>query len=157
MKEFWNTIQLVFAAIGGWLGWFLGGCDGLLYALIAFAVIDYTTGVFCAVVDRNLSSEIGAKGIFKKVLIFLLVGIGHIIDTHVIRSGSVIRTAVIFFYLSNEGISIIENAAHLGLPIPEKLKDVLEQLHDRSKKEGDDGTEDSGDHRDPDGTGDRDS
>ena len=149
MKEFWNTIQLVFAAIGGWLGWFLGGCDGLLYALIAFAVIDYTTGVFCAVVDHNLSSEIGAKGIFKKVLIFLLVGIGHIIDTHVIRNGSVIRTAVIFFYLSNEGISIIENSAHLGLPIPEKLKDVLEQLHDRSKKEGDDGTEDSGDHRDP--------
>ena len=61
--------------------------------------------------------------------------IGHIIDTHVIKSGSVIRTAVIFFYLSNEGISIIENAAHLGLPIPEKLKDVLEQLHDRSRKE----------------------
>ena len=137
MKEFWNSIQFIFAAIGGWLGWFLGGCDGLLYALIAFAIIDYTTGVFCAITDHNLSSEIGAKGIFKKVLIFLLVGIGHIIDTHVIKSGSVLRTAVIFFYLSNEGISIIENAAHLGLPIPEKLKDVLEQLHDRSKKEGD--------------------
>lgn len=135
MKEFWTSIQLVFTAVGGWLGWFLGGCDGLLYALIAFVVIDYITGVMCAVIDHNLSSEIGAKGIFKKVLIFLLVGVGHIIDTQVIGSGSVLRTAVIFFYTSNEGVSLVENAAHLGLPIPEKLKDVLEQLHDRAEKE----------------------
>ena len=135
MREFWNTIQLIFTAVGGWLGWFLGGCDGLLYALIAFVVIDYVTGVMAAVVDHKLSSEVGFKGIFKKVLIFLLVGIGHILDTHVIGSGSVLRTAVIFFYLSNEGVSLIENAAHLGLPIPEKLKSVLEQLHDRAEKE----------------------
>ena len=135
MREFWNTIQLIFTAVGGWLGWFLGGCDGLLYALIAFVVIDYVTGVMAAVVDHKLSSEVGFKGIFKKVLIFLLVGIGHILDTHVIGSGSVLRTAVIFFYLSNEGVSLIENAAHLGLPIPEKLKSVLEQLHDREEKE----------------------
>ena len=138
MKEFWGSIQLIFAAVGGWLGWFLGGCDGLLYALIAFVVIDYVTGVMAAVVDHKLSSEVGFKGIFKKVLIFLLVGIGHILDTHVIGSGSVLRTAVIFFYLSNEGVSLIENAAHLGLPIPEKLKSVLEQLHDRAEKDGDD-------------------
>ena len=123
--------------MGGWLGWFLGGCDGLLYALIAFCIIDYLSGVACAISDHNLSSQIGFKGIFKKVLIFLLVGIGHILDTHVIGSGSVLRTAVIFFYLSNEGVSLIENAAHLGLPIPEKLKDVLEQLHDRAEKGGD--------------------
>jgi toxin secretion/phage lysis holin len=129
------VIQLIFTAVGGWLGWFLGGCDGLLYALIAFVVIDYVTGVMAAVVDHKLSSEVGFKGIFKKVLIFLLVGIGHILDTHVIGSGSVLRTAVIFFYLSNEGVSLIENAAHLGLPIPEKLKSVLEQLHDRAEKE----------------------
>ena len=135
MKEFWNVIQLVFTAVGGWLGWFLGGCDGLLYALIAFVTIDYITGVMCAVIDHSLSSEVGAKGIFKKVLIFLLVGIGHIIDAQVIGSGSVLRTAVIFFYISNEGVSLVENAAHLGLPIPTKLKDVLEQLHDRAKKE----------------------
>ncbi len=134
MKEFWNMIQLTFTAVGGWLGWFLGGCDGLLYALLAFVVIDYITGVMCAVVDHSLSSEIGAKGIFKKVLIFLLVGIGHIIDIEVIGNGSVLRTAVIFFYISNEGVSLIENAAHLGLPIPEKLKVVLEQLHDRAEK-----------------------
>ncbi len=135
MKEFWNTIQIIFTAVGGWLGWFLGGCDGLLYALIAFVVIDYITGVMCAVIDHSLSSEVGAKGIFKKVLIFLLVGIGHIIDAQVIGSGSVLRTAVIFFYISNEGVSLMENAAHLGLPIPTKLKDVLEQLHDRAEKE----------------------
>jgi toxin secretion/phage lysis holin len=135
MKEFWTTIQVIFAAVGGWLGWFLGGCDGLLYALLAFVVIDYITGVMCAVIDHSLSSEVGAKGIFKKVLIFLLVGIGHIIDTQVIGSGSVLRTAVIFFYISNEGVSLVENAAHLGLPIPTKLKDVLEQLHDRAEKD----------------------
>ena len=135
MKEFWITIQVVFAGIGGWLGWFLGGGDGLLYALLAFVVIDYITGIMCAVVDKKLSSEVGFKGIFKKVLIFALVGTGHILDTRVIGSGSVMRTAVIFFYLSNEGVSLLENAAYLGLPIPQKLKSVLEQLHDRSEKE----------------------
>lgn len=135
MKEFWNTIQLIFTAVGGWLGWFLGGCDGLLYALIAFVVIDYITGVMCAVVDHKLSSGVGFKGIFKKVLIFLMVGLGHVLDAQVIGTGSVLRTAMIFFYISNEGVSLIENAAHLGLPIPEKLKAVLEQLHDRAEKE----------------------
>ena len=135
MKEFWNTIQLIFTAIGGWLGWFLGGCDGLLYALIAFVIIDYTTGVLCAISDHTLSSEVGFKGIARKVIIFLLVGVGHISDTQVIGNGSILRTAVIFFYLSNEGVSLVENAAHLGLPVPEKLKAVLEQLHDRAEKE----------------------
>lgn len=136
MKEFWNTIQLAFAAIGGWLGYFLGGCDGLLIALIVFAVVDYITGVMCAVADHSLSSAVGFKGICRKVLVFTLVGIANIIDVHVIGDGSILRTAVIFFYLSNEGVSLLENAAHLGLPIPEKLKDVLEQLHDRSEKGG---------------------
>ena len=127
MKEFWNMTQVVIAGIGGWLGWFLGGCDGLLYALIAFVVIDYITGVMCAVVDKNLSSEVGFRGIFKKVLIFLLVGIGHLLDAQVIGTGSVVRTAVIFFYISNEGVSLLENAGHLGLPIPSKIKVVLER------------------------------
>ncbi len=133
MKEFWNIVQVFFAAVGGWLGWFLGGCDGLLYALIAFVVADYITGVMCAVIDKKLSSEVGFKGIFKKVLIFLLVGIGHVLDSQVIGTGSVMRTAVIFFYISNEGVSLLENCTHLGLPFPAKLKDVLEQLHDRSE------------------------
>ena len=138
MKEFRNTIQLIFAAVGGWLGWFLGGCDSLLYALVAFVVIDYITGVFCATIDLKLPSEIGFKGICKKVLIFILVGVGNIIDVQIIGNGSVMRTAVIFFYLSNEGISLLENSAHLGLPIPQKLKDILEQLHDRAEKEDND-------------------
>lgn len=107
----------------------------MLFALVAFVVIDYITGIMCAVVDKKLSSAVGFKGIFKKVLIFALVGVGHILDTRVIGAGSVLRTAVIFFYLSNEGISLLENAGHLGLPIPKKLKSILEQLHDRSEKE----------------------
>lgn len=135
MKEFWNTIQLIFSAVGGWLGYFLGGCDGLLYALIAFVVIDYITGVMCAIINRELSSAVGFKGIFRKALIFLLVGIANIIDVQVIGTGAVLRTAVIFFYISNEGVSLLENAGHLGLPIPEKIKTVLEQLHDRAEKE----------------------
>ena len=135
MKEIWTWIQLMLAAIGGWLGWFLGGADGFLYALIAFVVIDYITGVMCAIVDKKLSSEVGFKGIFKKVLIFILVGVGNIIDVQVLGQAGVLRTAVIFFYLSNEGVSLLENAGHLGLPIPAKLKAVLEQLHDRSEKE----------------------
>ena len=135
MKTIWNWVQAALAAIGGFLGWFLGGPDGFLYALIAFVAVDYLTGVMCAIADRKLSSEVGAKGIFKKVLIFVLVGVGHIIDSQVLGNGGAIRTAVIFFYLSNEGISILENAAHIGLPVPEKLKAVLEQLHDRSEKE----------------------
>ena len=137
MREFWNTIQLIFTAVGGWLGWFLGGSDGLLFALIAFVVIDYITGVMCAISDKKLSSAVGFKGICKKVLIFALVGGWHILDAFVIGSGSVLRTAIIFFYLSNEGVSLVENCAHLGLPVPQKLKDVLEQLHNRAEK-GDD-------------------
>ena len=134
MKEFCNLCQFLFTAAGGWLGYFLGGCDGLLIALIIFAVADYITGVMCAVSDKKLSSAVGFKGICRKVIIFMLVGVAHIIDVNVIATGSVLRTAVIFFYLSNEGVSLLENAGHLGLPIPEKLKIVLEQLHDRSEK-----------------------
>ena len=134
MKEFWNLCQLVFTAVGGWLGYFLGGCDVLLIALAVFVVADYITGVMCAVSDKKLSSEVGFEGICRKIIIFLLVGIAHILDVTMIATGSVLRTAVIFFYLSNEGVSLLENAAHLGLPIPEKLKDVLEQLHDRAEK-----------------------
>lgn len=136
MKEFWSVIQLIIAAIGGWLGWFLGGCDGLLYALIAFAVVDYLTGIMCAIVDRTLSSTVGFKGIFKKLLIFILVGVANVIDVQVIGNGSVIRTAVIFFYISNEGISLLENAGRLGLPIPVSIKNVLQQLHDKQRKVG---------------------
>lgn len=115
------------------LNYFLGGCDGLLYALLVFVVIDYITAVMCVIVDKNLFSKIGFKGICRKVLIFLLVGIANVLDVQVIKTGSVLRTAVIFFYISNEGVSLLENAVYLGLPVPEKIKSVLEQLHDRAE------------------------
>lgn len=136
MKDVWNVAQVVFAAVGGGIGWFFGELDGFFYALLAFVVIDYLTGVMCAIADRSLSSEVGFRGIFRKVLIFVMVGAGHILDAQVIGSGDALRTAVIFFYISNEGVSLLENAAHIGLLVPEKLKDVLAQLHDREKGDG---------------------
>ena len=135
MKEFWGICQIIFTFLGGWLGYFLGGCDGLLFTLLVFVIADYITGVMCAIIDKRLNSKEGFQGICRKVLIFLLVGIAQMIDVNVIATGSVLRSAVIFFYLSNEGLSVLENSAHLGLPIPEKLKDVLEQLHHREEKE----------------------
>ena len=137
MKAIWTGMQVGFSTLGGFLGWYLGGLDGFLYALIAFVVVDYITGVMCAVVDKKLSSAVGFKGICRKVLIFALVGIGHLLDTQIFGEAGVLRTAIIFFYLSNEGLSMVENAAYLGLPIPVKLRKVLEQLHDRSEKEED--------------------
>jgi len=136
MKNLINTSQAIFTALGGYIGWFLGGVDGFMYALITFVVIDYVTGLMVAVLERKLSSEVGFRGIFKKVLIFAFVGIGNIIDVYLLKNGSAIRTAVIFFYVSNEGISIIENSAKIGLPIPQKLKDILEQLN---KEDGSNG------------------
>ena len=128
MKNIINNLQKIFTAIGGYLGYILGGLDGFIYALITFVVIDYLTGIMAAIVERKLSSEIGFRGIFKKVLIFLLVTVGNIIDKNLVGTGGAVRTAVIFFYISNEGISIIENSIRIGLPVPEKLKSVLEQL-----------------------------
>ena len=134
MKELWNVTQMTFAAIGGFVGWFLGGFDGFLYTLVAFVAIDYLTGVMCAINDKTLSSAVGFRGICRKVLIFTMVGLANILDVYILGEGSVLRTAVIFFYLSNEGVSMLENAAHLGMPVPDKLKDVLEQLHEREVK-----------------------
>lgn len=138
MKEAWNWIQVCIAALGGWLGYFLGGWDGFLFALVTFVTLDYITGVMCAIIDKKLSSDIGYRGIFKKVLTFSLVAVGHVLDENIFNDGSVIRTAVIFFYLANEGVSILENATHIGLPVPDKLREILEQLHNRSDKEGKD-------------------
>lgn len=135
MKDVANTMQYIFAAMGGALGAVMGGFDGFLYALIVFVVVDYMTGVMVGILNKELSSQIGFRGIFKKVVIFSLVAVAHIIDTHVIQNGSVLRTTVIFFYLSNEGISILENAALIGLPIPKKMKDVLEQLKENEVHE----------------------
>lgn len=137
----WTKLQMDFSIIGGWLGYFVGGVDGQMTALIIFMAIDYITGLMCAVADKKLSSAVGFKGICKKALIILLVGVAHIVDLHMVGTGSALRSAVVCFYLSNEGVSLLENSAHLGLPIPDKLKTVLEQLHDCNDK---DNTTDTG-------------
>ena len=129
----WTKIQIAITALGGWLGYFLGGMDGLMIALIVLMTLDYVSGVMCAIVDRKLSSAVGFKGICKKVFILMLVGVAHIIDLHVVGTGSALRGAVICFYMSNEGLSLLENAAHIGLPIPDKLRDILSQLHDKDR------------------------
>lgn len=136
----WTKIQIAVSAIGGWLGYFLGGVDGLMIALIVFMALDYLTGIMCAVLDKKLSSAIGFRGIFKKVLILMMVGIANIVDVHVVGTGSALRGAVICFYLSNEGLSLLENAAYIGLPAPERLKEVLAQLHNRDEKKNDNTT-----------------
>jgi toxin secretion/phage lysis holin len=135
MKTIWAYAQSGFAGIGGLLGWYLGGLDGLIYALIAFAVVDYITGVLRAVVEKNLSSRVGAKGIAKKVTIFLVVGIGHLADVYLLGDGEALRTAVIFFYIANEGVSLLENATAIGLPVPDGLKNILAQIHKKAVKE----------------------
>ena len=127
----WAKIQMAVAAIGGWIGYFVGGVDGLMTALLIFMVLDYITSLMCAIADKKLSSAVGFRGICKKVLILMLVGVAHIVDLHVVGTGDALRSAVVCFYLSNESVSMLENAAHLGLPIPEKLKSVLAQLHGR--------------------------
>ena len=137
----WSKIQMAVAGIGGWLGYFLGGMDGMMIALLVFMTLDYITGVMCAIADKKLSSAVGFKGICKKVLILMLVGLAHIVDLHVIGSGSALRGAVLCFYLSNEGLSLLENAAHLGLPVPDKLKAVLSQLHGREENTEEDNTD----------------
>ena len=137
----WAKIQMAITGIGGWLGYFLGGMDGLMIALIVMMTLDYISGVMCAIIDKKLSSAVGFKGICKKVLIILLVGVAHIVDLHVVGTGSALRSAVVCFYLSNEGVSLLENTAHLGLPIPEKLKDILSQLHGREEVKEDESHE----------------
>ena len=129
----WAKIQAAITALGGFLGYFLGGVDGLMTALIIFMALDYLTGVMVGIADKRLSSAVGFRGLFKKVCLIMLVGVANVVDTQVVGSGSALRGAVICFYLSNEGLSLLENAARVGLPIPEKLKDILAQLHDRGE------------------------
>ena len=130
----WTKVQIAATAIGGWIGYFLGGKDGMLIALVVFMALDYITGLMCAIMDKKLSSAVGFKGICKKVLILMLVGVANILDVHVVGQGSALRGAVIAFYLSNERLSLLENAAYIGLPIADKLRDILEQLHNREGK-----------------------
>ncbi len=129
MKDLIDTLQIIFTAIGMYIGWFIGGFDELLYALVAFVVIDYITGIMVGIIEKKLSSSIGFRGIFKKMLIFMFVGVGHTIDFYILKNGSAVRTAVIFFYLSNEGLSILENSGKIGLPIPESLRKTFANLN----------------------------
>ena len=135
MIAFCNTIQFLFVEIIKQFIYFIGVCDGLLYALLIFIIINYITNVMCAITDHSFSNEIGFKGICHKILIFFLVGIANVIDVHIIKSDSVLRTATIFFYISNEGLSLLDNVTHLGLPVPENLKIILKQLHDHPENE----------------------
>lgn len=123
-----TKLKFVFAFIGAFCAAFIGEFNGVFYALLFFCIADYITGIMRAVLEKKLSSSIGFKGIFKKILIFMLVGIAHVIDLHIIKSGDTVRTATIFFYAANEGISILENCSSIGLPVPQKIKDVLAQL-----------------------------
>ncbi|MCY7233650.1 phage holin family protein [Streptococcus dysgalactiae] len=131
MKELLTLNKILFSIIGGLIGSLFGELDGILYALLVFIIIDYLTGIFAAVVEKQLSSSIGFRGIFKKIAILFLVSLGHLIDTAIIKQGGTIRTMVIFFYLSNEGLSILENTVRIGLPISEKLQAILKQINER--------------------------
>lgn len=135
MDNIIRNIQAVLTVIVGAIGYFIGGLDGLMIVLLVLMGIDYITGVICGIADKKLSSKVGFIGICRKVLILLMVGIANLLDVNIIQTGSMLRSATLFFYISNEGISVLENAAKLGLPIPKKIKDVLEQLHDKSEKD----------------------
>ena len=136
MSNTWSAVKLAFAAVGAAVGSFLGGVDKLVITLILFVVIDYITGVVCALLDKRLNSEVGARGIAKKVFIFLVVGMAHMLDANVLGGTAALRTAIIFFYLANEGLSVFENAVHIGLPVPDSFKSALEQLKKGGDKSG---------------------
>ncbi|WP_298731061.1 phage holin family protein [uncultured Granulicatella sp.] len=133
MKTSFYYLQSGFFALGAIVGGFLGGKDGLLYALLVLVILDYVTGVLNAIDQKRLSSSVGYKGIARKVLIFVLVGTANVVDVHILGKAGVLRATVIFFYISNEGISILENASYLGLPIPQKFQSVLKQLHQKEE------------------------
>lgn len=143
IKTIWATIQTAVTAAGAWLGAFLGGTDSLLYAIVAFTIIDYATGVLAAINAHKLSSSVGFRGIARKVLIFALIGLAHLLDVHVLGTPGVLRTATIFFYLSNEGISILENASLLGLPIPSGLRRALDVIKQRGEAQPEEETADT--------------
>ena len=131
MNKIFDVISAIF---GGIIGFLLGGLDGMLYALMAFMILDYLTGCLVAISEKKLSSSVGFKGISKKILIIALVGVANIVDVQIIGQGTALRTATIFFYVANEGISILENAGKLGLPLPKKLQEMLKQLNSDDNK-----------------------
>ena len=129
-----DIIKGILAAICTAVGFLFGSADGLIIALVVLIVMDYISGVMAAVVEKRLSSEIGAKGIAKKVFMLLIVAVANIVDINVIGEGNVLRAVTVVFYIANECISLIENAGRLGVPVPKKLLDVLAQLRDKDNK-----------------------
>ncbi|GHV39156.1 hypothetical protein FACS189490_02300 [Clostridia bacterium] len=134
MHDIVNVFKAAFAAIGGAVGFFVGGIDGFLYTLLAFIAADYVTGVLLAIKNKNLSSEVAFWGLTRKALVFVVVGVAHTLDAYILGQGAVLRVATIFFYMSSEGISLLENIAQLGVPFPEKIRDILVQLKDKGDK-----------------------
>ncbi len=129
-----DVMKSILAAICAFCGFLFGERDGILIALIVLIVLDYISGVIAAIVEKRLSSEVGAKGIAKKVFMLLIVAVANIVDVEVIGGeGHVLKSVVVIFYIANECISLIENAGRLGVPVPDKLLKVLEQLKDKSK------------------------
>lgn len=137
MKEFVNWLCCI---MGGFFGFFFGGLDGVVVALLIFVVVDYITGVLSAIYNKKLSSAVGFKGILKKVVILIVVSIGHMVDYYLLGDASMIRDACIFFYISNEGISILENVIAMGVSVPKTLRAVLEQLNEE-ENDGDKDTD----------------
>jgi toxin secretion/phage lysis holin len=144
--EIWSAAQGIAAALGAFLGWFIGGLDGALYALVAFTAADYLTGVFAAFIRKELSSEVGAKGIIKKLTIYIIVGIGHLTDQYMLGGGTALRTALVFFYAANELVSLAENCAVIGLPVPNFLIDALAQIKSKSGEKSDKNGKDGNNH-----------
>ena len=135
MDKLIGAAKLVFGGIIAAVSGFIGGMDGIMYALIAFITIDYATGVAVAVKEKKLSSEVGFWGLVRKVCILALVGVAHYIDCYVMQSGDVIRTVAAMYYIGNEGISILENCGNLGLPLPPKLMAVMVQIKEGKGEE----------------------
>ena len=135
MSKIQIIIDSVAGAVGAVLGFMYGEVTGLFWALIAFMALDYITGVVVAIIEKRLSSEVGFRGLAKKFLILVFVAVGHIADTYILGGTPAAMSAVMLFYMANEGISIIENAAALGLPVPKKLKDIMVQLKKESESE----------------------
>lgn len=129
-----NIFKNILAGICTVLSFLFGDMEGLMVALIALIILDYISGVIAAAVEKRLSSEVGAKGIAKKIFMLLIVALANIVDINVIGDGHVLKTVTVVFYICNECISLIENAGRIGVPVPKKLLDVLEQLRDKDNK-----------------------
>ena len=134
MDNILEHLNLIMGFIGAGLGWFLGGLDGFIYMLLALAFVDYITGVMAAIVQKKLSSSIGFTGIMRKITMFALVGVANIIDKDFLGGHDLLRTGVLFFYLANEGLSILENAVKIGVPVPDAMKEKLLQFKNNNEE-----------------------